>query len=146
MAGFEVVVRPVVFPNIRPAPPRILAPEDDPEQGFASLSGSGGRLIDLPRSYSWSATNSYHTEAWREYTIERVSGKDTSEKQQPMRSTRAAREGGSAGGNGSFIDVERMTKVLLRDANGRESTITFAVPPEVDNVERLSTGNIRYNE
>ncbi len=37
MAGLEVVVRPVVFPNIRPAPARALAPEDNPDQGIAVL-------------------------------------------------------------------------------------------------------------
>ena len=42
MAGFEVVVRPVVFPNIRPAPARSLPIEDAPDKGFAVISGSGG--------------------------------------------------------------------------------------------------------
>ena len=50
MAGLEVVVRPVVFPNIRPPLPRILAPADNPDQGIATFSGSGGRLIDLQHS------------------------------------------------------------------------------------------------
>ena len=33
MAGFEVVVRPVVFPNIRPAPARSLPPRGRSRQG-----------------------------------------------------------------------------------------------------------------
>jgi hypothetical protein len=54
--GFEVVVRPAVFPNIRPAPPQVLLPADAPDKGFAVINGSGGGLIDLPfsRSSSWS--------------------------------------------------------------------------------------------
>ena len=40
-AGFEVIVRPVILPNIRPASPRVLVPEDDPSSGVAVLSGSG---------------------------------------------------------------------------------------------------------
>jgi hypothetical protein len=73
MAGLEVVVRPVVFPNIRPAPARALAPEDNPDQGIATLSGSGGRLIDLPHSLSASVSrNKQETETKRVVDTERV--------------------------------------------------------------------------
>jgi hypothetical protein len=57
MAGLEVVVRPVVFPNIRPRPRQSLPPPDDPEKGLAVIqgnpAGSGGM------SSSWSASSSY---------------------------------------------------------------------------------------
>ena len=57
MAGLEVVVRPVVFPNIRPAPPRLCWRQRMiPTQGIAVISGSGGRLIDLPYSFSMSVS------------------------------------------------------------------------------------------
>jgi hypothetical protein len=56
MAGFEVVVRPVVFPNIRPAPSRSLPPEDDPTKGFCTIKGSSGKVIDLP--FSWNVSTS----------------------------------------------------------------------------------------
>ena len=56
MAGFEVVVRPVVFPNIRPAPTRSLPPEDDPTKGFCVIKGSSGKVIDL--SFSWNVSTS----------------------------------------------------------------------------------------
>lgn len=56
MAGFEVVVRPVVFPNIRPTPKRSLAPEANPEKGICEIIGSSGRIIDLP--YNWSVSTS----------------------------------------------------------------------------------------
>lgn len=59
MAGFEVIVRPVVFPSIRPQPTRALPPEDDPEQGIATIGGSGGRVLDLTYSYSVSISRSY---------------------------------------------------------------------------------------
>jgi hypothetical protein len=52
--GLEVVVRPVVFPNIRPTTPRVLLPSaDSPEQGLCVLSGGGGKFVDT--SYSFSA-------------------------------------------------------------------------------------------
>jgi hypothetical protein len=39
MAGFETVVRPAVFPDIRPAPARSLPPADDPEKGMCVITG-----------------------------------------------------------------------------------------------------------
>lgn len=56
MAGFEVVVRPVVFPDIRPAPARSLPPQDDPTKGFCVIKGSSGKVIDLP--FSWNVSTS----------------------------------------------------------------------------------------
>lgn len=72
MAGFEVIVRPVVFPNIRPAPTRALAPEDTPEQGIAVLGGSGGRLIDLTVSESSSWSRQHLVEKQRKFDRVRI--------------------------------------------------------------------------
>ena len=47
MAGFEVVVRPVVFPDIRPAPARSLPPADDPTKGFCEITGAGNFPVQL---------------------------------------------------------------------------------------------------
>lgn len=65
MAGFEVIVRPVVFPNIRPAPTRSLPPADDPEKGLCVIHGSGGQLVDLPQSWSASSSKSKPIETKR---------------------------------------------------------------------------------
>lgn len=67
MAGFEVIVRPVVFPNIRPAPARSILPEDDPEQGVAVLGGSGGKLVDLTSSESGNISRSHLVESKRRF-------------------------------------------------------------------------------
>ena len=72
MAGLEVVVRPVVFPNIRPAPARSLPPADDPEKGFAVIRGNGAKQIDLTNSYSSSASTSIQTETKRRVDVARV--------------------------------------------------------------------------
>jgi hypothetical protein len=73
MAGLEVVVRPVVFPSIRPAPARALAPEDNPDKGIATFSGSGGRLIDLPHSFSVSLSKQkQQTESTRVVDVTRI--------------------------------------------------------------------------
>ena len=65
MAGFEVVVRPVVFPNIRPPAPRALAIEDAPDKGLATISGGGGGIVDLPRTFSSSWSRSRMVEVRR---------------------------------------------------------------------------------
>jgi hypothetical protein len=132
MAGFEVIVRPVVFPNIRPAPPRVLAPEDDPEQGIAVISGAGGRLINLPHTWSVSVSRQGpHRETKRQVDLERVyqvDDKGNINKQ-------------------NFVDVERMKKLR---ADTKEDTshsgmargmmkIEFSDPPPRANVETLET-------
>ena len=45
--GFEVVVRPAVFPNIRPQRPGLSLPGDAPDKGFATISGGGGNAYQL---------------------------------------------------------------------------------------------------
>jgi hypothetical protein len=65
MAGFEIVVRPVVFPNLRPAPARSLPPPDDPEKGFAVIRGNGAKSVSLSYSYSASWSKSRPTEMER---------------------------------------------------------------------------------
>jgi len=72
MAGLEVVVRPVVFPSIRPQAARVLPPADDPEKGFAVIHGNGGKHIDLNHSWSISASKSKPKETQRRVDEARV--------------------------------------------------------------------------
>jgi hypothetical protein len=72
MAGFEIVVRPVVFPDIRPAPAQPVPPANDPNQGFATISGNGGHMWNTATSYSASASSSTHSEIERRSDEARV--------------------------------------------------------------------------
>lgn len=72
MAGFEIIVRPVVFPNIRPQATRSLPPEDDPEKGKCTIGGSGGGLIGVSYSSSMSASRSSQKEKQRTVDEARV--------------------------------------------------------------------------
>jgi hypothetical protein len=65
MAGFEVVVRPVVFPDIRPSPPRSLPPQDDPTKGFAVIKGNGAKSMTTSESFSMSMSKSRPMETER---------------------------------------------------------------------------------
>ena len=72
MAGFEVVVRPVVFPNIRPAPARSLPPVDDPAKGFAVIKGNGAKSMTTTDSFSMSMSRSRSVETERRVDEARV--------------------------------------------------------------------------
>ena len=72
MAGFETVVRPVVFPNIRPASTRSLPPQDDPEKGFAVIRGNAAKAMTLTSSYSLNASSANSRETKREVDDARV--------------------------------------------------------------------------
>jgi len=72
MAGFEIIVRPVVFPNIRPTPARSLPPPDDPEKGFATIKGNGAKLVSLTTSFSKNMSKSRSVETKRRVDVARV--------------------------------------------------------------------------
>jgi hypothetical protein len=121
MAGFEVVVRPMVLPNIRPAPARVLPPQDDPEKGICVIGGGGGGPIDLPYSFSVSySTQAGAQESRRQFDKQRVYRMD--EKGNVDKST--------------YVDLERLSRVRLEFPEGPQKLL-FAEPPKVDNVETL---------
>ena len=70
--GFETVVRPVVFPNIRPAPARALRIEDAPDKGIAVLTGGSNSVVDLPFSYSGSWSRHRMVEVIRKFDKARI--------------------------------------------------------------------------
>ena len=129
MAGFEVIVRPMVLPNIRPAPPRILAPEVDPASGIVVLGGAGGRLINLTESESNSRNSSRATETKRTFKKQRIYNKDDS----------------GTVDKSQFVDVETIQKLWTVDGSGKETETTYAEAPTVDNVETLLTNQTRIN-
>jgi hypothetical protein len=131
MAGFEVIVRPAVFPNIRPAPPRVLAPaSDDPTQGIAVISGSGGKVIDLRHTWSVSVSRQkpQHEQA-RQFDVERVYKKDENDEVDKQ----------------VWIDFERLRKVRLKDLDSALKMI-YADPPPADNVEIIRKDVTRKSE
>lgn len=76
MAGFETVVRPVVFPDIRPAPAQPIPPPVDPTQGFATIRGNGGKTVSFSNSYSSTISSSQRSEIERRVDVARVYQKD----------------------------------------------------------------------
>lgn len=126
---FEVIVRPIVFPNIRPPLARALAPESNPDQGFATISGTGGKLIDLPHSWSASHTETkQQQETKRQYDVERVYQMD---------------DNGEIN-NDNFIDVERLKKVKLDDGGDQGPVeVIYAEQPPANNIEVKFTDMLR---
>jgi hypothetical protein len=99
MAGFEVVVRPVVFPSIRPAPARSLPPPDDPEKGFAVIRGNGAQSVSLSSSYSVSWSKSRQVESERrvdEVTVYEMDDNGTVNKK-------------------NFVDLEVANRIKMKD-------------------------------
>src|SRR5262245_41397212 len=72
MAGFEVVVRPVVFPNIRPQSARSLSPADDPTKGICEIKGAGSFVVQFSNNTSWSVSYQKNREIKRRVDVGRV--------------------------------------------------------------------------
>jgi hypothetical protein len=102
MAGFEVVVRPVVFPDIRPAPARSLPPADDPEKGMCVITGGGSFPVQLSHSTSVSTSKSKPVETERrsdEVRIYQVEDDGTVNKD-------------------NFVDVKAANRIKMRRQEG----------------------------
>lgn len=72
MAGFEVVVRPAVLPDIRPPPARSLPIADAPDKGVAVINGIGNGIVDLTYSFSSSWSKNRLVEERRIFSKVRV--------------------------------------------------------------------------
>jgi hypothetical protein len=127
MAGFEVIVRPAVLPNIRPASARVLPPQDNPEQGICTISGGGGGLIDLSYTFSASfSSNAPAQESKRQVDKERVHQVTTDA------------GGASIMHQDNYVEVERLKRVRLETPSG-PIKVRYADPPKVDNVVTIET-------
>ncbi len=70
--GFETVVRPVVFPDIRPPPVRALPIADAPDKGLAVITGGSNSVVDLPHSETHSWSRNRMVEVIRHYDKARI--------------------------------------------------------------------------
>lgn len=145
MAGFEVVVRPVVFPDIRPAPARSLPPADDPEKGFAVIKGNGAKAMTLSESFSMSMSKSRPMETERRSDEARIYQMD---------------DDGTVNRD-NFVDVKAANRIKMRRQEGdpipkQDNPMGLPRPtaPEVsyykrvepsDNVEIMKTDIVEKN-
>lgn len=133
MAGFEVVVRPMVLPNIRPTPSRLRAIEEDPEKGKAVITGGSGKLFQLSYSYSGTATQVNQIEVKRRFDVDRVYQSTGSGISPGVRST------SSSINHDNYVDVERVKSVWFADGTRHD----YATPPPRDNVEVMARDLVR---
>lgn len=127
MAGFEVVVRPVVFPNIRPTPKRSLAPEADPEKGICEIRGSSGRIIDLPYSWSVSTSKGKAVESERRFDEVRVYQMD---------------DDGTVNRD-NFVDVQVANRIKTKEPGGGGGPVSI---PDVGSGTPGTGSSLKYEE
>jgi hypothetical protein len=116
--GFEVVVRPVVFPNIRPAPAQPRPPASDSTQGIARINGSSGQFLDLQYSDSINQSSSNPKEVKRRYDTARVYQMD---------------DDGNVNKD-NYVDINVVNKFGMKDGRGVASTYSYAPAKEKKNV------------
>jgi len=129
--GFETIVRPAVFPSIRPAPAQPVAPPDEPGKGVAVFSGGGGKLVALPytSSMSFSRTKQHQHEVERTVDVKRVYQKEkdgTINKQ-------------------NWLEMEIARKLKTADPNSVYTWTTYETKENPDNVEDIEKNKtIKY--
>lgn len=141
--GLTGVIRPEVFPDIRPKVSITAFPQQEPEKdesaGRFESTGSDGKVIDLNYTFSITYSRRSGREEKREYTIARVF---------------RVREdsGGRATGvdRGTFVDVEMPTKIKLREGQKGPTRLDVYRQPRADdypngNVEIRETQLVRQN-
>src|SRR5262245_1283677 len=128
MAGFETIVRPAVSPDIRPRPTPVVPQKSDPNKGKAVITGSSGKIIDLPYSYSVSSSESRPTERRRRVDVARVYQKD---------------DDGNVNKD-NFVDINVANKIWMRDGP-IDSKHYYTAVQEDDNIEVKERNKIGKN-
>lgn len=129
MARFEAIVRPVVFPNIRPSPPRTLPPENDPDQGLAVLGGAGMESIQQSYNMQTGWTRSKPGEQERTVTTQRIYQKE---------------QDGTINKD-NYIEVDVATQFNMREGDGTQKKYYYSAPTEADNIETIEENKVIKN-
>jgi len=106
MAGLEVVVRPFVFPDIRPRAKQSLPPQDDPEKGFAKIDGQPAQQVSLSHSMSVSSSHNRPVEVSRRVDEARV----------------YQEEDDGTLNRDNFVDMKVANKITMREEGDRVPT------------------------
>lgn len=124
--GFETVVRPVVFPDIRPAPAQPQPAASGSDQGIATIHGSNGKFLDL--AYSWSASTSQSNprETKRRVDVARVYQMDDS----------------GVVNQDNFVDIEVANRIWMDDGSA-QSRYGYSRVEETDNIEIRERNKIK---
>ena len=127
--GFETVVRPVVFPNIRPAAARALRIEDAPDKGIAVNTGGSNSVVDLSHNYSASWSKSRMVEVKRTYDKARVYYTNPDGTLDKSR----------------YWEFEVLRSIQYLENGTTAIGAQFAPFQELENVEIIDKGLTRYN-
>lgn len=119
--GLETVIRPIVNSDFRPTPKQILEPSDD--EPF-TMDGGDGSMLSLRHTINVSFSHTVERELKRTFDIDRIHNPEDNEQ---------------------YVDDEVMTKLEVKDANGKRRKLYLARPPARDNIETLSSNNVRTN-
>lgn len=115
--GLEVVVRPVVLPNIRPLPPQIPTVVDD-EDDVSEITGRGSGAITLTHSFRWSFNRANRRELSRTFDEVRVFN--------PEDQTQ-------------FVDIEVVKRLRTRGPDGTDETLRLCDGSPGTNTQVLRT-------
>jgi hypothetical protein len=124
VAGLEVVVRPVIFPDIRPRARHSLPPLDDPEKGICKIGGNPAQATDLSSGWSASSSHSRPKETERRVDDVRVYQKD---------------DDGTVNRD-NFIDLQVANRITFDEGagpSGGESVQPGALPEGTASAERI---------
>lgn len=148
--GFEVVVRPVVLPDIRPRPRRSLPPADDPEKGFAVIRGNGFHQGSQSLNWTASTSQSRPVEVKRRVDETRVYQKDSDGNinRENFVDIQVANKIWLKGGRGPTVqDLDEGQQINRETGNIEEKQITFYQrPKQQDNIEILKKDVMIENE
>jgi hypothetical protein len=153
MAGFETVVRPAIFPNIRPAAPaQPVAPQADPTQGLAVITGSSGKSMDLPYSWNVSISQSKRVETKRRVDEVRVYQKedDGTINKDNYIDTEVANKinyrGGKQPGRRDFVYVDPNTKIDPDQGLVSENGVVYLKRQKpADNIQIIKADKVVIN-
>jgi hypothetical protein len=150
--GFEVVVRPVVLPNIRPAPAQSLPPADDPEQGWCTIRGNPAQEVNFSNSWNRSTSKSHQVEIKRRVDEVRTyqQNADGSVNRDNFIDTEVANKIWTRGGKKPALDSsspdDTITGSKAPKGNATEIATWYARQLEAANIEIKNRDKIKENQ
>lgn len=147
--GLEVVVRPVVLPNIRPAPAQSLPPADDPEKGFCEIKGNPAKEVSFSNSRQMSMSRSDSTETERRVDETRTyqENDDGTVNKDNFVDTDVANRIKARGGKQPLIDgSENITGSKVPKGDSTQIATWYARQIEQANIEIRKRDQIKKNQ
>lgn len=131
--GLELIVRPVVVRDTRPAPVQLPYVPDESETA-TEIAGRGGQVITLSKSENVH----YDRSEGRQVETTRVV-----DRQRVFNATFDGSGNVLSVNRNQYVDIDQTRAVVFQNRQGQLRTQIYSAAPQADNIETIDTNIVR---